>query len=99
MLAPPPLLHGSENWTIKAREASRRIITAAKMKHMRKTAGYTWTYHKRNTDIAKELNLTPVSYKIQDCRRKWMQHVNGMLVTLPRVKKTTPQKHEGDGGD
>jgi hypothetical protein len=38
ILALPALLHGSENWTIKAREASRRI-TAAKMKYMRKTAG------------------------------------------------------------
>jgi len=38
ILALPALLHGSENWTIKAREASRRI-KAAKMKYMRKTAG------------------------------------------------------------
>jgi len=74
------LLHGSENWTIKAREASRRI-TAAKMRYTRKTAGYTWTYYKRNTEIAKELNLTPVLSKIRDCRRNWIQHVNGMLVT------------------
>jgi hypothetical protein len=43
ILALPALLHGSENWTIKATDARRRI-TAAEMKYMRKTARYTWTY-------------------------------------------------------
>jgi len=40
-LALPVLLYGSENWTIKARDARR--ITAAEMKHMRTTTVYTWT--------------------------------------------------------
>jgi ABC-type ATPase involved in cell division len=35
------VLRGSENWTINARDARR--ITAAEMKHMRRTVGYTWT--------------------------------------------------------
>jgi hypothetical protein len=30
------------------------------MKCMRNTAGYTWTDHTTNTEIAKELNITPV---------------------------------------
>jgi len=34
------VLYGSENWTIKERDARR--ITAAQIKYMRKT-GYTWT--------------------------------------------------------
>jgi hypothetical protein len=34
------LLYGSETWTVKARDARR--ITAAEMKYMRRTAGYTW---------------------------------------------------------
>jgi len=34
------LLYGSETLTNKARDA--RIITAAEMKYMRITAGYTW---------------------------------------------------------
>jgi hypothetical protein len=38
-LALPMLLHGSETWTIKARDARR--ISATEMKYMRKTAGYT----------------------------------------------------------
>ena len=35
----PILLYGGEAWTIKARDA--RKITAAEMKYMRRTAGYT----------------------------------------------------------
>jgi hypothetical protein len=40
------LLYGSETWPIKARDVRR--ITAAEMKYMRRTAGYTWTDHKTN---------------------------------------------------
>jgi len=39
-LALAVLSYGSETWTIKARDARR--ITAAEMKYMRRTAGYTW---------------------------------------------------------
>jgi len=52
------LLCGSETWTIKARDA-RRII-AAEMKYMRRTAGYTWTDYKTNTQIANKLKITPI---------------------------------------
>jgi hypothetical protein len=55
-LALPILLYGSETWTIKASDARR--ITAAEMKYMRRTAGYTWTEYKTNVQIAKELNST-----------------------------------------
>jgi hypothetical protein len=41
-LALPTSLHGSENWIIKARDATR--IAASEMKYMRRTAGHTWTY-------------------------------------------------------
>jgi len=50
-LALPLLLCGSEIWTIKASDARR--ITAAEMKYMRRTAGYTWTDNKTNAQIAK----------------------------------------------
>jgi len=46
-LALPVLLYGSEIWTTKASEGRR--ITAAEMKYMRRTAGYTWTDYKTNT--------------------------------------------------
>jgi len=104
ILALPALLHGSENWTFKTRDARRRI-TAGEIKYMRKTAGYTWTYYKRNTEIAKELNLMPVLDKIQDCRRNWLQHANRMDTTckqndrnrLPRIMKTAAQTQKETG--
>jgi len=49
----------------------RRSITAAEVKYMRKTAGYTWTY-KTYTEITKELNITTVLDRKQDYRRKWI---------------------------
>jgi hypothetical protein len=61
------LLYGCANWTIKARDATR--ITAADMRYVRRTAGHTWT-DQTNTEIAKELNITPVFDKIQDYKRK-----------------------------
>jgi hypothetical protein len=45
------LLYGSVTWTIEARDARR--ITAAEMKYMRRTAGYTWSDYKTNTQITK----------------------------------------------
>ena len=56
-LALPVLLYGSEIWTVTARDARR--ITAAEMKYMR-TAGYTWTDYKTNTQITKELKITQI---------------------------------------
>jgi hypothetical protein len=92
-LALPALLYLSENWTTKARDAK---ITAAQMKYMRITAGYAWTDHKTNTEITKELNITPVLDKIQDYKRNWIQRVNRMPCNrFPRLIKTTPQKAEG----
>jgi hypothetical protein len=55
----PALLYGSENRTIKVRDARRRI-TAVDMKYMRKTAGYIWTDYKTNTEIPQELNITTI---------------------------------------
>ena len=85
-LALPDLLYGSEMWTIKARDT--RIITAAEMKCMRITAGYTWTDYKTNKQIAKELKITPILDKLLEHKRKWIQHVNRMPHNrLPRVMK------------
>jgi hypothetical protein len=68
------------------------------MKYMRRT-GYTWTDHKTNTDIAKELNITSVLDKIQDYKRNWIQHVNRMprnrLLRLIRKLHTKRQKNHG----
>jgi len=51
ILALTAVLYGSENLTIQGRVARR--ITAAEMKYMRKTAGYTWTDYKTNTEMEK----------------------------------------------
>jgi hypothetical protein len=64
------LLYGSETWAIKARNARR--ITAAEMKYTRRTAGFTWTDYKTNTQIAKELKITPVLDKLLEYKRNWI---------------------------
>jgi hypothetical protein len=43
-----------------------------------KRVGHTWTDHKTNIKIPKELNIITVLDKIQGFKRKWVQHVNRM---------------------
>ena len=64
------LLYGSDTWTIKAMNARR--ITAAEMKYMRGTAGYTWTDYRTNKQIAKEFKITPIWGKLQEQKRNWI---------------------------
>jgi hypothetical protein len=53
------------------------------MKYMRRTEEYTWTDHKTNTEIAKELNFLD---NIQNYKIKWIQYVNRMPHNrLPRL--------------
>jgi len=80
------LLYGSETCTIKASDAKR--ITAAEMKYMRRTAGYTWTDYKTNAQIAKELKITPILDKVLEYKRSWI-HVNRM----PRNRLPSVTKH------
>ena len=61
------LLYGSKTWTIKARNTRR--ITAAEMKNMR-TAGYTWTHYKTNTQITKEFKNNTNSGQITGIQEK-----------------------------
>jgi len=91
-LALQVLLHGSKTWTIKARDARR--ITAAEMKCMRRTAGYTWTDYKTNTQITKELKITPILDKLLEYKRNWIQHVNRM----PRNRLSRVAKHYSPTG-
>jgi hypothetical protein len=71
---------------VKARDAIR--ISAAEMKYMRRTAGYTWTDCKTNTQIAKDLKITPMVDKLLKYKRNWIQHINRMPRNrLPRVMK------------
>jgi hypothetical protein len=70
------LLYGSETWTVKARDARR--ISAAEMKYMRSSAGYTWTDYKTNSHIAKELEITPVLDQLLEYKKNGIQNVNRM---------------------
>jgi len=79
-------LCGGETWTIKARDARR--ITGTEMKYMRRTAGYTWSDYKTNTQITKELKITPILDKLLEYKKNWIQHINRMPPNrLPRVMK------------
>jgi hypothetical protein len=58
------------------------------IKYMRRTAAYTWTDYKTNTQIAKDLKITPVFDRLLEYKRNWIQHVNRMPRNrLPRVMK------------
>jgi hypothetical protein len=59
------LSYGNETYTIKASHA-RRII-AAEMQYMR-TAGYTRTDYKTNTQTTKELKIAPILDKLLEYR-------------------------------
>ena len=39
------------------------------MKSVRRTAGYTWTDYKTNTQITKELKITPILDKLLENKR------------------------------
>jgi hypothetical protein len=92
------LLYGSETWTIKARDTII-IITEAEIKYMRRTAGYTWRDNTTNTEIVKDLNITPVLDKMQSYKRNWIQHVKRMRRSrLPRILKNyTPKGRRNQG--
>ena len=96
-LALPVLLYRSETWTIKAGDSRR--ITAAEMKYMRRTAGYTWTVYKTNAQIAKEIKITPVLDKLLEYKRRWIQHVNRMprniLPMLMKFYSPTGRRNHG----
>jgi len=62
------LLYGSETWTIKARDARR--ITAAEMKYMRRTAGYTWTDYKTNDTNCKGFKINTKFVQITGIQEK-----------------------------
>ena len=53
-----------------------------------KNSKYTWTDYKTNTQIAKELKITPILDKLLEYKRNWIQHVSRMSRNrLPRIMK------------
>jgi hypothetical protein len=58
------------------------------MKYMRRTAGYTWTDYRTNTQITKELKIKSILDTLVEYKRNWLQLVNRMPRNrLPRVMK------------
>ena len=96
-LALPFFLYDSETGTIKASDARR--ITAADMKYMRRTAGYTWTDYKTNAQIGKELKITPILDKLLEYERSSIQHVNRMprnrLLRVMKYYSPTGRRNHG----
>ena len=91
------MLHGSETWTVIVRDGRR--ITAAEMKYMRRTAGYTGTDYRTNGQIAKEFKITPILDKLLENKRSWIQHLNRMPRNrLPRVMKHSSSTGRRDHG-
>jgi len=64
------------------------------MKYMRRTAGYTRTEYKTNTQIAKELKITPILDKLLEYKRNWIQRVNRM----PRYRSPRVMRHYSPTG-
>jgi hypothetical protein len=62
-------------------------------------AGYTRTDYKTNTQIAKELKITPILDKLLQYKRNWKQHVDRMPRNrLPRVmKRSSPTGRKNHG--
>jgi hypothetical protein len=69
--APNPFRGNSTSnyWPVSdEEEAGRTIANSSGDEIYEKNSRITWTDHKTNTGIAKELNVTPVKYKIQEYR-------------------------------
>ena len=69
-------------------------LTAAEMKYMRRTAGYTWTDCETNAETAKELRITPILDKLLEYKRSWIQHV----IRMPRNRLPRVMKHYSPTG-
>ena len=72
----PTFLYGSENWTLTALQGRR--IEAAEMKLLRPLADYTLYDHKTNDYIHRELQITGILDKIDECRWNWLLHLQKM---------------------
>jgi hypothetical protein len=56
------LSYGSKNLNIKARDATTEM-------KCKRRAGHIWIDHKTNTEIERELNITPVLDKYRTTRK------------------------------
>ena len=69
----PILLYGHVTWNINTKNMSK--ITAAEMKVIRMICGVTILDKKRNVDLCKELNITPISDVIKSNQIRYYGHI------------------------
>jgi hypothetical protein len=81
----PIFLYGSENWTLTALQ--RRRTEAAEMKLMRTLAVYNLYDHKTNDSLLHELQTECILDKINEYRRNWLLHLQGMPQNRIPLKK------------
>ena len=98
-------IYGREPWTIKASDARR--ITAAEMKYMRRTAGYTWARLqnkctnckgvKNNTNFGQ---ITVIQEKLDTtCKQNAQKQITqGNEILLPNWQKESWQTFEETSG-
>jgi hypothetical protein len=55
---------------------------------------FTWTDYKTNTQITKEIKITPILEKLLEYKGNWKQHVNRM----PRNRLRRVMKHNSPTG-
>jgi hypothetical protein len=72
VMALPVQLYGSETWTIKTKDMSK--IQATEMRYVNSVKGCTKLDHITNEDIRKELDIDSTQYKIENYRKKWIEH-------------------------
>jgi hypothetical protein len=75
-MAIPAALHGSEAWTLTARDTGR--IHAAEMRFLRAVKGCARHDRLRNEDIRNELGVEPIQDKLSNYRENWKTHLRRM---------------------
>jgi hypothetical protein len=76
VMAIPAVLHGSEAWTLTARDTSR--IHAAEMRFLRAVKGCARHDRLQNEDIRNELGVEPIQDKLSTYRENWKTHLKRM---------------------
>jgi hypothetical protein len=72
VMALPVLLYGSGTGTIQTKDMSK--IQAREMRYLRSVKGCTKLDHIKNEDIRKELDIDSTQYKIENYRKKLIEH-------------------------
>jgi hypothetical protein len=80
--------HKKQQLIIRGSQCAKRIINCSEKKKD------IWTDYETNTQIAKELKITPILDKLLEYKRNWIQNVNRM----PRNRLPSVMKHYSPTG-